>query len=70
VTATVQSQELVREDPRYLSPDQLSKLGVERLNRYDVVLRCKVCGETWSPELRRNEKLPPGYTQCPNRCNW
>jgi hypothetical protein len=60
----------VQEDPRYLSPAQLAKLGVLRLNRYDAVLQCVTCGTTWSPKLRADATLPAGYWQCPNRCNW
>jgi len=60
----------VREDPRYLFPAQLARLGVSRLNRYDVLLQCVTCGATWSPKLRPDATLPPGYWQCPNKCNW
>jgi hypothetical protein len=64
------SEPSVQEDPRYLSPEQLARLGVSRLNRYDAVLRCVTCGTTWSPKLRLDAKLPRGYWQCPNKCNW
>ena len=59
-----------RVDPRYLSPVQLARRGVSRLNRYDVLLQCMMCGATWSPKLRAAGALPPGYWQCPNKCNW
>jgi len=59
-----------RVDPRYLSPVQLARLGVSRLNRYDVLLQCMMCGAIWSPKLRAAGALPPGYWQCPNKCNW
>lgn len=59
-----------REDPRYLPPAHLARLGVTRLNRFDTVLRCTMCGTSWSPTLRPDGTLPPGYWQCPNKCNW
>jgi hypothetical protein len=60
----------VREDPRYLAPAQLARLGVSRLNRYDALLQCATCGSTWAPKLRPDATLPAGYWQCPNKCNW
>ncbi len=49
---------------------QLAWLGVSRLNRYDAVLQCAMCGTSWSPKLRADGTLPQGYWQCPNKCNW
>jgi hypothetical protein len=57
------------EDPRNLSATHLEKLGVSRLNKYNLVLRCNRCGQVWSPRLNADSTLPPGYWQCPNRCN-
>jgi hypothetical protein len=70
VKRAVCSDPAERVDPRYLSPVQLARLGVSRLNRYDVLLQCMMCGATWSPKLRAAGALPPGYWQCPNKCNW
>ncbi len=57
------------EDPRRLSGVQLALLGVELMNRYDLLLRCVTCGETWTAPLDREGKLMPGYWICPQRCN-
>ncbi|MCZ2155829.1 MAG: hypothetical protein LC114_18330 [Bryobacterales bacterium] len=57
------------EDPRYLSALHLEKLGVTRLNRHNLHLRCKHCGEVWSPRLNADATLPAGYWRCPNGCN-
>jgi hypothetical protein len=70
VEQAVCSEPSVREDPRYLSSEQLGRLGVSRLNRYGALLQCKTCGTTWSPKLRTDATLPAGYWQCPNKCNW
>ncbi len=67
---TMHSEHTLREDPRYLSRLHLEKLGVTRLNRYDVLLQCMTCGAAWAPKLRPDATLPAGYWQCPNRCNW
>jgi hypothetical protein len=70
VNQAVYGERPVRKDPRYLSPAQLARLGVSRLNRYDLLLECMTCGATWSAELRADATLPPGYWQCPHKCNW
>jgi hypothetical protein len=56
-------------DPRQLSGVQLALLGVELMNRYDLLLRCVTCGQTWTPELDSHGKLIRGYWVCPSRCN-
>lgn len=66
----VGSEPTERTDPRYLSPEHLARLGVLRLNRYDILLQCMMCGTTWSPRLDADRTLPRGYWQCPNKCNW
>ncbi len=60
----------VQEDPRQLSAAQLAQLGVSRLNRFNALLQCMQCGTIWSPTLKPDGMLPPGYWRCPNRCNW
>jgi hypothetical protein len=57
------------EDPRYLSAEVLERLGVERLNQFNLLLRCRTCRETWSPTLDLDGMLPAGYWRCPNGCN-
>jgi hypothetical protein len=59
----------VKQDPRRMSGVQLARLGVQILNRYDLVLKCVTCGETWSPQVDRKGALVAGYWCCPNRCN-
>ncbi len=53
-----------------LSGQQLSRLGVRLLNRFDLELECRVCGERWMSKRLPNGRLAPGYWKCPNRCNW
>jgi hypothetical protein len=68
----VTSTERRRERPaegRLLSGPQLARLGVQILNRHDLLLECMSCGTTWSPTLTHDGKLPPYYWQCPNKCN-
>lgn len=69
MTPTVASNTPRQEDPRYLSPAQLAQFGVSRLNRYGILLQCRMCNATWSPKLSADGSLPPGYWQCPNKCN-
>ena len=57
-------------DARRLSGPKLAIFGVRLLNRYDLLLQCGVCGETWTPTLLSDGRLPRGYWQCPNKCNW
>lgn len=59
----------VQDDPRRMSSVQLARLGVDLLNKYDLVLRCVMCGETWSPQLDHKDRLIAGYWHCPNKCN-
>lgn len=58
-----------KNDPRRMSAVQLARLGIEVLNKHDLLLRCMSCGETWSPHLDRNGMLTAGYWHCTNKCN-
>ena len=58
-----------KEDVRHMGTEELSRLGVSLVDRQNVTLRCNVCGETWSPQLDANGKLPFDYWQCPAHCN-
>lgn len=58
-----------KEDVRHMSDSDLSKLGIRLINRQDFVLQCKACGETWTPQLDANGKLPFDYSVCPAKCN-
>ncbi len=65
----VETPPVKTDDPRYLSAYHLDKLGVTRLNRHNLLLRCRACGEVWSPTLNADASLPAGYWRCPNGCN-
>jgi hypothetical protein len=58
-----------KQDPRKMSGVQLARLGVEILNKHDLVLQCANCGEIWTPQQNRDGKLAAGYWICPNKCN-
>ncbi len=59
----------MKDDPRHMSSVQLARLGVQLLNKYDLLMQCMTCGETWSPQLDRHNRLPFGYWHCPKKCN-
>ncbi len=61
--------ETTNPDPRQMSREQLAALGVERLNKHALVLKCVRCGETWTPAVDHNGKLVAGYWICPEKCN-
>jgi len=63
-------QPLVSSHLHPLPAQQLEKLGVKILNKYDLSLQCRICGEVWSPEYLPDGSLLRGYWKCPNRCNW
>ena len=58
-----------KQDLRHMSDAELSELGVRLVNRTDLVLECKKCGETWAPLLDSSGKLPFEYWHCPAHCN-
>lgn len=70
VTATAHPDPIGEKIPRFLTKEQLLRLGAVRLNRYGVLLECAQCGATWSTLPNADGSLPPGFTKCPNRCNW
>ena len=52
-------------------PKQLAELGIEDLSIPGrVYLRCKTCGQEWSPNLIEGGRLPSGWWHCPKGCNW
>ena len=55
--------------PHKYTPGQMDKAGVEVISQHNVWLRCKQCGQAWSPNLGREGRLPRGYWRCPNGCN-
>jgi hypothetical protein len=58
-----------KEDVRHMTAAELASLGIAILDKRDLVLQCKHCGQTWVPELDSNGKLPFDYWQCPRTCN-
>jgi len=58
-----------KEDVRHMTDAELGRLGVRLINRQDIALECKVCRETWSPQLDASGKLPFDYYVCPANCN-
>ena len=66
---TLEHEPLQKEDARRMSRVQLARLGIELLNKYDLLLRCVTCGETWTPHTDSHGKLAAGYWACPNKCN-
>jgi hypothetical protein len=67
--ATKNTELIQKIDPRRMSGEQLAALGVQILNKYDLLLECRTCGETWTAQTDSNGRLAPGYWECPNRCN-
>jgi hypothetical protein len=58
-----------KEDVRKMADADLARLGIRLHNKQDLVLQCTTCGETWSPQLDSNGKLPFDYWVCPANCN-
>ncbi len=52
-----------------LNESRLSGVAIECIDRVRLFLRCKGCGETWSPNLQPGGKLPRRWWRCPNGCN-
>lgn len=53
-----------------LTAEHIARLGVNKLNRYNLMLQCKGCDTIWSPSLALDGSLARGFWQCPNKCNW
>ena len=58
-----------KQDVRQMRDAELAELGVRIINRKDVVLECRRCGENWIPELDATGRLPGRYWVCPAKCN-
>lgn len=61
--------ELAKIRPRSCSTAEMEQVGAELLNPASVLLRCRQCGATGSPDLRPGGRLPRGYWPCPQGCN-
>jgi hypothetical protein len=54
--------------PRYFSEGQLSKVGVEIVDKYRIILACRECDMAWAVNVLSDGKLPKGYWHCPQGC--
>jgi hypothetical protein len=54
---------------RELSEAQADRMGVQKHNRYGLVLECRSCGTTWSNSSDESGELPRDFWVCPARCN-
>jgi hypothetical protein len=52
-----------------LSDLQADQLGVNKRNRYGLVLDCRCCGTSWSNTPDIDGELPRDFWVCPLRCN-
>jgi hypothetical protein len=66
---TLAHEPISRADALDMPQVQLTRLGIEVLNRENLLLRCVTCGETWKPQTDSSGKLDPGYWVCPKKCN-
>jgi hypothetical protein len=55
--------------PSRFTEGQMEKVGVEVRDASKILLACKECGQTWSPNLLKGGRLPRGYWHCPQGCN-
>jgi hypothetical protein len=58
-----------KEDVRHMTRSELDSLGIAIVDKRNLVLQCTCCGQTWTPELDANGKLPFDYWLCPRTCN-
>jgi hypothetical protein len=65
-----QPESIARSHRRELTGDELARVGVEKLNNHDLVLRCMLCHAVWAPRVTADGTPPSGYWRCANRCNW
>jgi hypothetical protein len=55
--------------PKRPTATELAKGGVEIVDAQRLWLRCKTCGQLWSPDIR-DGRLVRGYWKCSNGCNY
>jgi len=60
---------MAKKRPQRCSERELKKVGIEFEDSHSVHLKCKKCGQRWSPNLQEGGRLPRGYWKCPNGCN-
>jgi hypothetical protein len=66
---TLAHEPISKNDARDMSAVQLSRVGIELLNRQDLLFKCVTCGETWIPQTDAAGMLHAGYWVCPKKCN-
>ena len=55
--------------PKESTEGELDKVGVELVDSQNSRLKCKKCGQTWSPNALPEGRMPNGYWKCPNGSN-
>jgi hypothetical protein len=55
--------------PKEPTKGELDRVGVEILDSQKLLLKCKKCGQTWSPNALPGGRMPNGYWKCPYGCN-
>jgi excisionase family DNA binding protein len=55
--------------PRHTTPEELERVNVSIAQEDPLILQCKNCGTTWTPELHSNGRLKRGGWCCPKGCN-
>ena len=59
-----------KEDVRHMTAAELDSLGVSIVDKRELILQCKGCGQTWTPVLNADGKACPfDYWLCPRTCN-
>ena len=48
---------------------KLRQKEIEISDESSFTLKCKICGEIWTPETENRQRLPKGYWKCPKGCN-
>ena len=66
---TLEHGPVAKEDVRRMTTVQLARLGLEVLNKHDLLVRCVTCGASWKPTPGRDGRLLPSDCVCPNQCN-
>ena len=58
-----------KEDVRHMTAAELDSLGISIVDKRELILQCKGCGQTWTPVLNSDGKLSFDYWLCPRTCN-
>lgn len=55
--------------PKSMTESELAKVGVVVVDLSAARLKCKKCGQVWSPMIQTGGRMPKNYWRCPNGCN-